>query len=65
AVRPFGGSWSRQSARRPRCHQEALKKNRVALAKQLVLKELLEHLIEKDVVTEEMVETIQVRWKRP
>ncbi|XP_053156402.1 caspase-2 isoform X2 [Hemicordylus capensis] len=44
-----------------KCHQEALKKNRVSLAKQLVLKELLEHLIEKDVITEEMVETIQAK----
>ncbi|XP_073168532.1 caspase-2 isoform X2 [Lepidochelys kempii] len=42
-----------------RCHQEVLKKNRVSLAKQLVLKELLEHLIEKDVITIEMMETIQ------
>jgi len=43
-----------------RCHQEALKRNRVLLAKQLVLKELVEHLVEKDIVTAEMVETIQV-----
>lgn len=43
-----------------RCHQEALKKNRVALAKELVLKELLEHMIEKDIITTEMVEMIQV-----
>ncbi|XP_073168541.1 caspase-2 isoform X3 [Lepidochelys kempii] len=44
-----------------RCHQEVLKKNRVSLAKQLVLKELLEHLIEKDVITIEMMETIQAK----
>lgn len=44
-----------------KCHQEALKKNRVSLAKQLVLKELMEHLIEKDVITEAMMEMIQVQ----
>ncbi|XP_060092912.1 caspase-2 [Heteronotia binoei] len=44
-----------------KCHQEALKRNRVSLAKQLVLKELLEHLIEKDVITMEMVEIIQAK----
>ncbi|NWI66378.1 CASP2 protein, partial [Todus mexicanus] len=44
-----------------RCHQEALKKNRVMLAKQLVLKELMEHMIEKDVITAEMMETIQAK----
>ncbi|KAL8202711.1 UNVERIFIED_CONTAM: Caspase-2 [Gekko kuhli] len=44
-----------------KCHQEALKRNRVSLAKQLVLKELLEHLIEKDVITTEMVEIIQAK----
>ncbi|XP_077777188.1 caspase-2 isoform X4 [Podarcis muralis] len=43
-----------------KCHQEALKKNRVSLAKQLVLKELMEHLIEKDVITEAMMEMIQL-----
>lgn len=43
-----------------RCHQEALKKNRVMLAKQLVLKELIEHMIEKDIITAEMMEMIQV-----
>ncbi|XP_050800148.1 caspase-2 isoform X2 [Gopherus flavomarginatus] len=43
------------------CHQEVLKKNRVSLAKQLVLKELLEHLIEKDIITIEMMETIQAK----
>nr|XP_042710968.1 caspase-2 isoform X4 [Chrysemys picta bellii] len=42
-------------------HQEVLKKNRVLLAKQLVLKELLEHLIEKDIITIEMMETIQAK----
>lgn len=42
------------------CHQEALKKNRVMLAKQLLLSELMEHMIEKDIITAEMVETIQV-----
>ncbi|XP_025968672.1 caspase-2 isoform X1 [Dromaius novaehollandiae] len=42
-----------------RCHQEALKKNRVMLAKQLVLKELMEHMIEKDIITTEMMEMIQ------
>ncbi|XP_010209837.1 PREDICTED: caspase-2 isoform X1 [Tinamus guttatus] len=44
-----------------RCHQEALKKNRVMLAKQLVLKELMEHMIEKDIITPEMVEMIQAK----
>ncbi|KAM9174011.1 caspase-2 isoform 1-T1 [Pangshura tecta] len=44
-----------------RCHQEVLKKNRVSLAKQLVLKELLEHLIEKDIITIEMMETIKAK----
>nr|XP_032619864.1 caspase-2 isoform X2 [Chelonoidis abingdonii] len=43
------------------CHQEVLKKNRVSLAKQLVLTELLEHLIEKDIITIEMTETIQAK----
>lgn len=47
-----------------RCHREALKRNRVMLAKELVLNELLEHLIEKDIVTAEMVEVIQVRRVR-
>ncbi|XP_035866883.1 caspase-2 isoform X3 [Phyllostomus discolor] len=42
-------------------HQEALKKNRVALAKQLLLSELLEHLLEKDIITLEMREHIQAR----
>lgn len=41
-------------------HQEALKKNRVVLAKQLLLGELLEHLLEKDIITLEMREHIQV-----
>lgn len=46
-------------------HQEALKKNRVVLAKQLLLGELLEHLLEKDIITLEMREHIQVsRGKR-
>ncbi|XP_075366440.1 caspase-2 isoform X2 [Mycteria americana] len=44
-----------------RCHQEALKKNRVMLAKQLVLKELMEHMIEKDIITMEMMEMIQAK----
>lgn len=44
-----------------RCHQEALKKNRVMLAKQLVLKELIEHMIEKDIITAEMMEMIQAK----
>ncbi|XP_066472678.1 caspase-2 [Tiliqua scincoides] len=44
-----------------KCHQETLKKNRVSLAKQLVLKELLEHLIAEDIITEEMMETIQAK----
>ncbi|XP_067426127.1 caspase-2 isoform X2 [Emydura macquarii macquarii] len=44
-----------------RCHQEVLRKNRLSLAKQLVLKELLEHLIEKDIITIEMMETIQAK----
>lgn len=43
-----------------RYHQEALKKNRVMLARELVLKELMEHMIEKDIITIEMVEMIQV-----
>lgn len=43
-----------------RYHQEALTKNRVMLARELVLKELMEHLIEKDIITIEMVEMIQV-----
>lgn len=41
-------------------HQETLKKNRVVLAKQLLLSELLEHLLEKDIITLEMRELIQV-----
>lgn len=41
-------------------HQEALKKNRVVLAKQLLLSELLEHLLERDIITLEMREHIQV-----
>lgn len=46
-------------------HQEALKKNRVVLAKELLLSELLEHLLEKDIITLEMREHIQVlREKR-
>ncbi|XP_067998187.1 caspase-2 isoform X1 [Melanerpes formicivorus] len=44
-----------------RCHQEALKKNRVTLAKELVLKELMEHMIEKDIITMEMMEMIQAK----
>ncbi|NXX61182.1 CASP2 protein, partial [Scopus umbretta] len=44
-----------------RCHQEALKKNRVMLAKELVLKELMEHMIEKDIITTEMMEMIQAK----
>ncbi|XP_036916545.1 caspase-2 isoform X2 [Sturnira hondurensis] len=42
-------------------HQEALKKNRVVLAKQLLLSELLEHLLEKDIITLEMREHIQAQ----
>ncbi|XP_036103357.1 caspase-2 isoform X2 [Molossus molossus] len=42
-------------------HQEALKKNRVMLAKQLLLSELLEHLLEKDIITLEMREHIQAK----
>jgi caspase 2 len=46
-------------------HQETLKKNRVVLAKQLLLSELLEHLLEKDIITLEMRELIQVSgWGR-
>lgn len=41
-------------------HQETLKRNRVVLAKQLLLSELLEHLLEKDIITLEMRELIQV-----
>lgn len=48
-----------------RCHQEALKKNRVILAKQLVLNVLVEHMVEKDIITTEMVEMIQVRGLSP
>ncbi|NXQ32204.1 CASP2 protein, partial [Alaudala cheleensis] len=44
-----------------RCHQEALKKNRVMLAKQLVLNVLVEHMVEKDIITTEMVEMIQAK----
>uniref|UniRef100_A0A8C5X7B8 Caspase 2 n=1 Tax=Malurus cyaneus samueli TaxID=2593467 RepID=A0A8C5X7B8_9PASS len=44
-----------------RCHQEALKKNRVMLAKQLVLNVLVEHMVEKDIITAEMVEMIQAK----
>ncbi|XP_027509254.1 caspase-2 [Corapipo altera] len=44
-----------------RCHQEALKKNRVILAKQLVLYELVQHMVEKDIITPEMVEMIQAK----
>ncbi|XP_053792446.1 caspase-2 isoform X2 [Vidua chalybeata] len=44
-----------------RCHQEALKKNRVMLAKQLVLNVLVEHMVEKDIFTTEMVEMIQAK----
>ncbi|XP_036285011.1 caspase-2 isoform X8 [Pipistrellus kuhlii] len=42
-------------------HQEALKKNRVLLAKQLLLSELLEHLLEQDIITFEMREHIQAK----
>ncbi|XP_054420011.1 caspase-2 isoform X2 [Pteronotus mesoamericanus] len=42
-------------------HQEALKRNRVVLAKQLLLCELLEHLLEKDIITLEMREHIQAK----
>ncbi|XP_037370881.1 caspase-2 isoform X2 [Talpa occidentalis] len=42
-------------------HQEALRKNRVVLAKQLLLSELLEHLLEKDIITLEMRELIQAK----
>ncbi|XP_028345457.1 caspase-2 isoform X1 [Physeter macrocephalus] len=42
-------------------HQEALRKNRVVLAKQLLLSELLEHLLEKDIITLEMREHIQAK----
>ncbi|XP_016050929.1 PREDICTED: caspase-2 isoform X1 [Miniopterus natalensis] len=42
-------------------HQEALKKNRVVLAKQLLLSELLEHLLEQDIITLEMREHIQAK----
>ncbi|XP_070791477.1 caspase-2 [Pituophis catenifer annectens] len=44
-----------------KCHQEILRKNRVSLASQLVLKELMEHLIEKDIITETMMEMIQAK----
>nr|XP_014339468.1 PREDICTED: caspase-2 [Latimeria chalumnae] len=40
-------------------HQESLKRNRVTLAKQLVMGELLQHLLVEDIVTEEMMEMIQ------
>ncbi|XP_004714052.1 caspase-2 [Echinops telfairi] len=42
-------------------HQEVLKRNRVLLAKQLVLSELLEHLLEQDIITLEMRELVQAR----
>ncbi|XP_052494586.1 caspase-2 isoform X2 [Budorcas taxicolor] len=42
-------------------HQEALKKNRVVLAKELLLSELLEHLLERDIITLEMREHIQAK----
>ncbi|KAM6167062.1 caspase-2 isoform 2-T2 [Erethizon dorsatum] len=42
-------------------HQETLKRNRVVLAKQLLLSELLEHLLEKDIITLEMRELIQAK----
>lgn len=45
-------------------HQETLKKNRVVLAKQLLLSELLEHLLEKDIITLEMRELIQVSGEK-
>ncbi|XP_013919167.1 PREDICTED: caspase-2 [Thamnophis sirtalis] len=44
-----------------KCHQEMLRKNRVSLASQLVLKELMEHLIAKDIITETMMEMIQAK----
>ncbi|XP_070598139.1 caspase-2 isoform X1 [Erythrolamprus reginae] len=44
-----------------KCHQEVLRKNRVSLASQLVLKELMEHLIEKEIITETMMEMIQAK----
>uniref|UniRef100_A0A2D4MK22 Caspase-2 n=1 Tax=Micrurus spixii TaxID=129469 RepID=A0A2D4MK22_9SAUR len=44
-----------------KCHQEMLRKNRVSLASQLVLKELMEHLIEKNIITETMMEMIQAK----
>ncbi|XP_058025182.1 caspase-2 isoform X2 [Ahaetulla prasina] len=44
-----------------KCHQEILRKNRVSLASQLVLKELMEHLIEKDIITETMMEMVQAK----
>ncbi|KAM5255319.1 caspase-2 isoform 2-T2 [Ctenodactylus gundi] len=42
-------------------HQETLKRNRVVLAKQLLPNELLEHLLEKDIITLEMRELIQAK----
>ncbi|KAG2469615.1 CASP2 protein, partial [Polypterus senegalus] len=42
------------------CHQDALKKHRVILAKQLVPGELLQHLLAADILTDEMVEKIMV-----
>ncbi|XP_059582807.1 caspase-2 isoform X3 [Alligator mississippiensis] len=43
------------------CHQEALRRHRVPLAKQLVLQELLEHLLARAVLTPEMKEAIQTK----
>ncbi|XP_078511975.1 caspase-2 isoform X2 [Lissotriton helveticus] len=42
-------------------HQQALKKNRVSLAKQLELDELLELLVEEDVITMVMREAIEAK----
>ncbi|XP_041123742.1 caspase-2 [Polyodon spathula] len=39
-------------------HQEVLKRNRVSLAKQLIIGELLQYLLAADILTENMVETV-------
>ncbi|GCB86119.1 hypothetical protein scyTo_0026817, partial [Scyliorhinus torazame] len=40
-------------------HQELLQTNHVTLAKQLVGEELLQHLLEENIITEEMLQVIE------
>ncbi|KAF7241161.1 Caspase-2 [Varanus komodoensis] len=61
AVRDINAIWMLGACGMQKCHQEALKKNRVCLANQLILKELMEYLIERDVITVAMMETIQAK----